>query len=162
MGDAACMLPSVLQMDEDSLHARAMFDLGEKEGAFTTHFTRVALHHRQVGTDGRGQVGLVDDEKIGLRDARAALAREFVAPGVMMPARLEGVAGRFVVFLIFQVRQIVLRGGAGRADAANQLAFLGMRMSKAHQLNPANDGTSRPCHSLSRLAGRGVYGTITR
>jgi hypothetical protein len=51
----------------------------------------------------------------------------------MMLARHEGVAGRFVVFLVFQVRQFVLRGGAGGTDAADQPAFLGMRMSKAHK-----------------------------
>ena len=39
----------------------------------------VALHDREIGADVRREIGLVDHEQIGLRDARAALARHLVA-----------------------------------------------------------------------------------
>jgi len=42
---------------------------------------RVAIHHGEVGADERGEVGLVDDEQLGSRNAGTALAGHLVATG---------------------------------------------------------------------------------
>ena len=56
-----------------------MKDLGEHERPGAAHAAGIARHHVEVGADERRQVGLVDDEQVGLRDSRAALARNLVA-----------------------------------------------------------------------------------
>ena len=59
MGDAAGVWPGGQPLDDDFIHAEAMFDLGEDKRAVAAHFPSVPLHHRQVGADRRSQVGLV-------------------------------------------------------------------------------------------------------
>jgi len=81
MSDAAGVLPGVQQLGGDLVHTGAVLDLGENKRAGPAHLSGVALHHRQIGADGRRQIGFVDDEKIGLGDAGAAFARDFVAAG---------------------------------------------------------------------------------
>jgi hypothetical protein len=66
---------------DNLLHAHAVFDLREHNRPFGAHGFGVARHHGKVGADGRGEVGLVDDQQIGLRDPRPALAGDFIAAG---------------------------------------------------------------------------------
>src|SRR5581483_10522841 len=63
----------------DVRHAGAVFDLREEEGAVASHPGGVPPHDFQVRSDGSGEVGFVDNEQVGLGDARAAFARDFVA-----------------------------------------------------------------------------------
>ena len=53
--------------------------VGEDERPLAAHRPRVALHHLQVGADVRREVGLVDDQEVGARDAGPALAWDLVA-----------------------------------------------------------------------------------
>ena len=59
--------------------AFAVLDPGEDERAISTHPGAVALHDREVGSDGIRQVGLVDHQEVGLGDSGAALARDLIA-----------------------------------------------------------------------------------
>lgn len=68
-------------MPGDLADAVSVLDPGEDEGAIAAHLCAVALHDREVGSDRFGQVGLVDDQEVGLGDSRAALARDLVASG---------------------------------------------------------------------------------
>lgn len=61
------------------IHAHALLHLREDGGAALAHLAGVALHDAQVGADGLGEVGLVDDEEVALGDAGAALAGDLVA-----------------------------------------------------------------------------------
>lgn len=61
------------------IHAHALLHLGEDRGAAFAHLARVALHDAQIGADGLGEIGLVDDEEVALGDAGAALAGDLVA-----------------------------------------------------------------------------------
>ena len=75
------MLPGVNYLRDDFIHADSMLDLRKHERPVAPHRARVALHHSEVRADGGREVGFVDDEQVGLRDSRAALARDFVASG---------------------------------------------------------------------------------
>src|SRR5579859_1558544 len=66
---------------DNLLHANPIFRLCEHEGTYAAHGTRVARHDVEACPYVRRKVGLVDDEKIRLRDARASLARHFVTTG---------------------------------------------------------------------------------
>ena len=55
--------------------------VGEHERLAVAHQRRVALHDLEAGADVRREVGLVDDQDVRLRDARAVLARDLVAGG---------------------------------------------------------------------------------
>lgn len=59
--------------------ADVLLDLREDGGPPLAHLAGVPLHDAEVGADGLGQVRLVDDEQVALRDAGAALARDLVA-----------------------------------------------------------------------------------
>ena len=56
-------------------------DVGEHERPFAAHLLRVAVHDFQAGSDIRGKIDLVDDQKVAAGDARAALAGDFIAGG---------------------------------------------------------------------------------
>src|SRR6187399_2500135 len=62
----------------DLAKADTVQHLGEDKRPVAAHPARVAFHDAEVRTHERGQVGLVDDQQIGLRDARPALARYLV------------------------------------------------------------------------------------
>ncbi|HZO56638.1 MAG TPA: hypothetical protein VFB63_28270 [Bryobacteraceae bacterium] len=79
VGDAASVLPGVSDMVDDFLDADGVLDLCENEGAGPTHSAGVASHDIEVGADGLGEIGFIDDKQVTLRDARAAFARNFVA-----------------------------------------------------------------------------------
>lgn len=82
------LLQHALGFDEgDHLgKARQGFEVGhhkrlEHPLAVGAHAGGVGVHHIQIGAHVGGQVGLVDDEQVALGDARAALARDFLAGG---------------------------------------------------------------------------------
>src|SRR5579885_1009514 len=58
-----------------------MATLREHDRAAVAHALAVAAHDVEARADERGEIRLVDDEQIALRDARAAFARDFVAAG---------------------------------------------------------------------------------
>ncbi len=115
MGCAAGVLPGVQELRDDFVHAGAMLDLGEDEGAFTAHLAGVALHDRQVGANGRGEVSLVDDEKVRLGDARAAFARDFVAAGNVN--NIDGVVRQFAA----EMRGQIVAAGFEKEDVGMKL-----------------------------------------
>src|SRR5450830_112597 len=61
------------------LNAITGLAIGEDEGLVLAHHAGVVVHHLKAGTDIGGQIGLVDDQDVGLGDARAVLARDLVA-----------------------------------------------------------------------------------
>lgn len=73
------MLPGVQDMADDFIDSQPMLHLRKDERTGATHFFRVTFHHRQIGANGFGQVGFVDYQQIGLRNARPAFARYLVA-----------------------------------------------------------------------------------
>src|SRR5258706_10114601 len=73
--------PLLLDELNHLIEAVTGLEIGELEGAFAAHLLRVVGHDLERGADHRRQVDLVDDEEIGLRDARPALARDLVARG---------------------------------------------------------------------------------
>lgn len=54
-------------------------DVGEQKRTLATHFFRIVFHDFQACTDIRSQINLVDDEKIGPCNARAAFPRNLIA-----------------------------------------------------------------------------------
>ena len=79
MGDRAGMLPGMNDVADYFIHAGTVTDLRENERAGAAHLAGVAIHDAQVRPYGRSQVGLVDDQQIGLGDAGSAFARNLVA-----------------------------------------------------------------------------------
>ncbi len=75
------VLPRVPNVAGDFVHPDAIFDLGEEVRAVAAHPAGVTVHDGEVGADGLGQIGLVDDEQVGLGDAGSAFAGDLVAPG---------------------------------------------------------------------------------
>src|SRR4029453_2175074 len=67
--------------ERGSTHALSALEIGEHEGTFAAHLSRVALHYVEGRAHHRREVDLVDDEKIGSCDAGAALARNLVPRG---------------------------------------------------------------------------------
>src|SRR5262245_792548 len=63
----------------DLVHTFAALQVRKNERPLCAHSRRIGLHYREICTDQRSQVDLVDDEKIGTRNARATLARYFFA-----------------------------------------------------------------------------------
>jgi len=61
---------------DDVGNAEAVENLREDDGAVTAHATSVSLHDGEVGADERREIGLVDHEQIGLRDAGSTLPRD--------------------------------------------------------------------------------------
>lgn len=68
-------------MIDDPIEADIVFHLREDVRPVAAHFFGVPFHDGEVCADGGGQVGFVDDEEVGLGDAGAAFARDFVAAG---------------------------------------------------------------------------------
>ena len=93
VGEAEGVLVGVEDVRNDFGEADVVFDLGEDVGAGAAHFFRVAFHDGEVCADGGGEVGFVDDEEVGLGDAGAAFARDFIAAGDVDD--LDGVVGKF-------------------------------------------------------------------
>ena len=67
--------------------------LREDEGAIAPHLFRVTFHYFEVCSDGLGKVRFVDDQQVGLGDARPALAGDFVTARDI--DNLDGVIGEF-------------------------------------------------------------------
>ena len=59
VGHTAGVLPGVESVTDDFIHPDTVFYLGKDEGAVAAHFEGVAFHYFQVGTDGRGEIGLI-------------------------------------------------------------------------------------------------------
>src|SRR6266850_5348753 len=66
---------------DNVVHSDPVFDLGKNNGTATSHGVRVTLHYAKIGADSFRQIGLVDDEQVGLGNARTAFARDFVPAG---------------------------------------------------------------------------------
>jgi hypothetical protein len=78
---AVGVLPGVDDVGGDGVDADGVFDLGEDDGPLAAHAAGVAGHDVEVGADGGGEVGLVDDQEVALGEAGAAFARDLVAAG---------------------------------------------------------------------------------
>src|SRR5579859_3344492 len=65
----------------DGLQAFAAPEIGHYERPLAAHPFRVGLHLRQRRADVRREIDLVDHQKVGSRDAGAALRRNLVAGG---------------------------------------------------------------------------------
>jgi len=70
--------PCLEDVFDDLVDAFAVLDPGEDEGAIAAHLRAVSFHDREVGADGLRQVGLVDDQEVGLGNSRPALARNLI------------------------------------------------------------------------------------
>src|SRR5262245_13741847 len=70
---------SALLNDEacDLIDTLTTLQIGKNERALCAHSQRIRFHYLKVCADQRSQIDLVDDEKIGARNTRAALARYF-------------------------------------------------------------------------------------
>ena len=68
-------------MFDDDGDAEAVFDLCEDEWPVAAHGAGIAIHDVQIGADGAGEIGFIDNQEVGLRDAGAAFAGDFVAAG---------------------------------------------------------------------------------
>ena len=64
--DAAGVLPGVEDVPDEFGDAETVPDLGEEERPNAPHALGVAGHDVEVGSDGGGEVGLVDDEEVAL------------------------------------------------------------------------------------------------
>ena len=91
---SSCVLPGMDDMGSDLVNAFAMLDLGENEGAVAAHFFRVAFHDLEVRADGRREVGFVDDEQIGLGDARPPLRGILSPPATSMTWMVKSASSR--------------------------------------------------------------------
>src|SRR5579863_5820207 len=72
---------AALPFDErgDIRHTPARSDIGKDERPVATHPPGVPVHDFEIGAHMRGEVNLVDYEKIASRDSRATLAGYFVS-----------------------------------------------------------------------------------
>lgn len=93
VGDTGGVLPCVEHMVDDFGQAESVFDLGEDDGTGAAHVACVAGHDFEVGADGWGEVGFVDDEQVALGEAGSAFAGDFVAAGDVDD--LDGEVGEF-------------------------------------------------------------------
>src|ERR1700753_3871489 len=66
---------------DDGVEPHALVGLREHERAVSAHGARVARHDVEARAHVGRQIGLVDDEEVGLGDARAALAGDLVTAG---------------------------------------------------------------------------------
>lgn len=71
-------LPSAQYQVNDVINAHILLYLGENGWPPFPHLPRIPLHDAQIGTHGFGQVRLIDDQQVALRDARAALPGDLV------------------------------------------------------------------------------------
>jgi len=71
--------PALDDERDDCVQPNARLQIGHHERSFATHARRVVRHHCERCADVRREVGLVDDEQVRLRDAGAALPRDFLA-----------------------------------------------------------------------------------
>jgi hypothetical protein len=60
------------------IHAQSVFHLRKDHRPGASHSMGIALHHAQIRPDGWCQVGLINNQQVRLRDARAAFARNLV------------------------------------------------------------------------------------
>src|SRR4029453_7956288 len=63
----------------DAIDTFAVFQICKNERPLDPHSQRIRFHHLKVRSYQRSQIYLVDDEKIGARNTRAALARYLFA-----------------------------------------------------------------------------------
>ena len=75
------VFPGVDHVAQNLVHANTVFDLGKNKRSGSPHFQCVALHHAEIGPHRRSEIGLVDHQKIRLRDSGPAFSRDLVAPG---------------------------------------------------------------------------------
>lgn len=61
------------------IHSDILLDLRKHRRAAFPHLPGIPLHDAQVGPDGLGEVGLVDDQQVALGDAGPSLAGDLVA-----------------------------------------------------------------------------------
>jgi hypothetical protein len=99
------------------VHTGAVPDLRENISVGAAHLSGIALHDAEVCPDGCGQVGLVDDEQVGLGDARAAFARNFVAAGHINP--INGVIRQFAAEMGGQVVATSVRSDSRQRTSAD-------------------------------------------
>jgi hypothetical protein len=78
---SAGRLPAGKNRSCDGFHPEPIRDLGEQEWTACAHSPGISRHDVEVGANQPCEVGLVDDEKVGLRDARATFARNLVTAG---------------------------------------------------------------------------------
>ena len=79
MSNARRVLPGMDDVPGDFVHTHSVFDLGEDKWAISPHPLGITSHNTKVGADGWRQIGFVNDQEIGLRDARAAFAGNLVS-----------------------------------------------------------------------------------
>src|SRR5439155_13919578 len=72
---------SAFGLDEadDTVEPLALLEVGHDKGTLAAHALGVRLHLFQGGADMGRKIDLVDDQKVGPGDARAALGRDLVA-----------------------------------------------------------------------------------
>ena len=80
-------------MGDDGVNALAVPDLREDKRPVSPHRPRVAVHHAEVRPDRRRKVGLVNHQQVGLGDAGASLAGDFIPAGNVND--VNGVIGQF-------------------------------------------------------------------
>ena len=66
---------------DDLIHSDSRIGAREQKWPVSAHQSRIAFHNAQIRADRRSKIDLVDHQQIGLRDARAAFARDFIAAG---------------------------------------------------------------------------------
>jgi hypothetical protein len=79
MRNCGRVLPGVERVMKDLGEPNTVFHLGEDEGAVATHEARVAVHDFEVGANGLGKIGFVDNEEVGLGNAGASFTGNFVS-----------------------------------------------------------------------------------
>ena len=79
--DTGRVLPRMDDVIDDFAPTNAVFHLRKHDRTETAHLFCVARHNIEIRAHGLGQVGFVDHQQVGLRDAGAAFARDLVAAG---------------------------------------------------------------------------------
>jgi hypothetical protein len=90
--DPRGVLPGVDHVVNDILHTMTMFDLCENNRARSAHFLRILFHDFEVGPHCRREIRFVDHKEVGLGDAWAPFARNFITAGDIND--LDGVIGQ--------------------------------------------------------------------
>jgi hypothetical protein len=80
-------------LPHDFINANTVFDLRKNKWAVTAHSFGVTFHDFEIGAHCVGEIGFVDDEQIGLSNARTALTGNLVAPRNIDD--LDGEIGKF-------------------------------------------------------------------
>lgn len=76
--NASRVLAGVQDVSDDLIEPNAVLHLREDVGAAAAHLLRIPIHHGKISANRGSEVGLVDYQEIGLRDAWTAFARDFV------------------------------------------------------------------------------------